>query len=51
MSDLEGKGEAWVVFFRFDGVDCLPGDAELFGQYRLGPPVQGAEFANSILHA
>jgi hypothetical protein len=42
---LERERQAWVVFSRFDGVDCLPRNAGEFGKICLRPSFLGAKHA------
>src|SRR5690606_32176696 len=49
--DLERERKARIVFFGFDRIDRLTGNAEFFGEVALRPLLAGAELAQSILHA
>ena len=43
--DLEGQGQAGIVFLRLDRIDGLTRDAEFVGEHVLRPFPRGAEFA------
>jgi len=50
LSDLEGQGQAGIVFLGLDRIHGLPGDAEFVGQIGLSPTKQSAQVANGVLH-
>src|SRR5579862_8229199 len=51
LRNLEYQRQARIVLLRFDRVDRLPRDAELFGEVRLSPVELPAQIANAVFHS
>ena len=48
--EVEGQGQARVIFAGFDGIDGLPRHVEFLGKPRLGPVVLRSQDLDAISH-